>query len=206
MTQWWITYFDDEDDEDDDEDDVVDADMDNEVDDDVSRYSIVPWYMYQLTHFHDYANAHRVDEFSSKNPKFVRISGHFHNFAAVTDDGQLLLGNLESDAPQIIDELQPASLNSADDGKRPGIVSVAVGGEHYLALNEKGEVYSWGIETATSGACGLGTMDEVIKKGWGHSYPDLRIPKPHKVEFGDGLIALDVCASGWHSGALVSRL
>ncbi|GMG39531.1 unnamed protein product [Ambrosiozyma monospora] len=162
--------------------------------------------LHMLTHFHSYANAHRVDRFSDENPKFVRISGHFHNFAVVTDDGQLLLGQIESDVPTIIDELQPASLNASDDGRHHGIVSVAVGNEHYLALNDKGEVYSWGVETEYNGGCGLGTPDEVIGKGWGHGIRHLEIPKPHKVEFGDGMIALDVCACGYQSGALLSRL
>ncbi|GME96188.1 unnamed protein product [Ambrosiozyma monospora] len=95
--------------------------------DDYNTWSApTPDNLHKLTNFHNYANAHRVDRFSSENPKFVRISGHFHNFAVVTDDGQLLLGQIESDVPKIIDELQPASLNAVNDGRRHGIVSVAV--------------------------------------------------------------------------------
>ncbi|GMG37959.1 unnamed protein product [Ambrosiozyma monospora] len=183
--------------------DISSADNENEQE---TSSAPIPGVVHKLSNFHSYVNDNSVDKFCSENPKFVKISGYFHNFAVVTDDGQLLLGESESDDPEIIDELQPASLNSADDGKRHGIVSVAVGGEHYLALNDRGEVYSWGTEFECCGACGLGTRDEVIQKGWGRGHQDLEIPKPQKVEFGDGLIALDVCACGCQSGALVSRL
>ncbi|GMG31196.1 unnamed protein product [Ambrosiozyma monospora] len=186
--------------------DISSEDNEDNEDDEWTLSAPIPGVVHKLTNFHSYANSHRVDKFCSENPKFVKISGYFHNFAVVTDDGQLLLGKSESDFPEIIDELQPDGLNSADDGKRHVIVSVAVGYGHYLALNDKGEVYSWGIEFECCGACGLGTRDEVIQKGWGRGYRNLEIPKPQKVEFGDGLIALDVCACGCQSGALVSRL
>ncbi|GME86969.1 unnamed protein product [Ambrosiozyma monospora] len=135
-------------------------------DNDQTSDAPVPGDVHKLTNFHSYANIHRVDKFSREMPKFVRISGHFHNFAVVTDDSQLLLGQIGNEFPKIIDELQPASLNStSDDGNHHGIVSVAVGVEHYLALNDKGEVYSWGMETGSCGACGLGRRNQVINKG-----------------------------------------
>ncbi|GME97700.1 unnamed protein product [Ambrosiozyma monospora] len=100
-------------------------------------FAPVPTKAHKLTYFHSYANLHRVDQYSSANPKFAKISGCSNNFAVVTDDGQLLLGRAGSDVTKIIDELQPGNPKTTADGRSHGIVCVAVSDEYYnVALLE----------------------------------------------------------------------
>ena len=42
------------------------------------------------------------------------------------------------------------------------IISLAAGDYHILALTEKGNIYSWGLESQFSGCLGLGKPEDII--------------------------------------------
>ncbi|KAG0667110.1 hypothetical protein C6P46_002521 [Rhodotorula mucilaginosa] len=85
--------------------------------------------------------------------KITHISAHFNTFAAysvpstATNEGSVvLLGKKGETRPQIIPELQNL-----------GVIQLAHGDYHNLALTSNGRVYSWGAYS--SGALGLGHPD-----------------------------------------------
>ena len=87
--------------------------------------------------------------------------------------------------PVVIPELQDA-----------GIIRVACGDYHNVALNSSGEVFTWG--GSSQGALGLDSGDSAVSQ-------------PRKVTFGKGdegpaskePFVFAIAAGGWHSGALV---
>lgn len=85
--------------------------------------------------------------------KITHVSAHFNTFAAysvpstATNEGSVvLLGKKGETRPQIIPELQNI-----------GVIQLAHGDYHNLALTSNGRVYSWGAYS--SGALGLGHPD-----------------------------------------------
>lgn len=91
--------------------------------------------------------------------------------------------------------LRPDPLHSLQ-GK--GVIQVALGDYHHLALTSSGEVYSWG--RSAQGQLGLGGTS---KRGI------IDVDEPEKVVFpGDkegkeGCFVFGITAAGWHTGALV---
>lgn len=156
------------------------------------------------------------NRFGGKNALYTKLSGCFNNFAIFTNDGNVLLGNKdiaqfyyegnEDDQPEkynpiIIDELQ-----------NQHIIHVVMGDYHYMALTDKGELLSWGMESGECGCLGLGAKDDVIK---GH--PDLqiedlgvrkgmRVNKPCRVKEPNNSLEngrwMAIAAAGWHSAGL----
>ncbi|GME83638.1 unnamed protein product [Ambrosiozyma monospora] len=145
----------------------------------------------RLEKFHKYVESHS-DTLSS--PSFVRISGNFNKFAVMTNDDQVLLGNSHDFLPVVHPELQHNS-----------IISMAVGDYHYLALNKKGEVYTWGRESDINGCLGnLGSLKEILDSGVGvMDGRSLVVEHPTKIKLPHDGVALAIAAGGWHSASLV---
>ncbi|ODV82793.1 hypothetical protein CANARDRAFT_186280, partial [[Candida] arabinofermentans NRRL YB-2248] len=148
-----------------------------------------------LHSFQKYATRHSRDHMSTS--KFVRISGSFNKFTAITNDDQVLLGDKNSLEPKIIKELQYRS-----------IIAVAVGDHHFLALDKEGKMYSWGKELEANGCLGLGKLSTILEEGMGRLEGNAHqrtviVEKPHLVPI-DGVV-LAIAAGGWQSAALVYK-
>jgi len=154
----------------------------------------------------------------AEDAKVTHISAHFGSFAVYcvppTDDPQgsyVLLGTNTTDSPTILPELQ-----------NQGVIKIAQGDYHTLALTSSGSLFSWGAYS--NGALGLGhpqmyegalsamTRSEsppptILSYHQIRSPPD-RVDKPTKVTFrgekdgGGGKFVFAVAASGWHSACL----
>ncbi|KAH3660441.1 hypothetical protein OGAPHI_007027 [Ogataea philodendri] len=142
-----------------------------------------------LKEFQEYVDRHSQQV--GKRPRFVRLSGSFDQFSAITNDDQVLFGNRQSDHPKIYKELQHNS-----------VISIAVGDYHYLALNKKGELYSWGRESHKNGCLGLGKLtDALSREGVREDGADIVVEHPIRVPIEGQVLA--IAAGGWQSAALV---
>ncbi|KAG7889709.1 hypothetical protein KL908_004822 [Ogataea polymorpha] len=143
----------------------------------------------KLAKFQEYAEKHSA--YGSHKTRFVRLSGSFNRFSAITNDDQVLLGDKSSEKPQIYRELQ---FN--------GVISVAVGDYHFLALNRKGELYAWGRESHKNGCLGLGTLSAALAMpGVRQDGNDIVVEQPVRVPVNGQVLA--IAAGGWQSAALV---
>ncbi|ODQ83063.1 hypothetical protein BABINDRAFT_159525 [Babjeviella inositovora NRRL Y-12698] len=124
--------------------------------------------------------------------RFVRLSGSFRNFAAISSDDQVLIGNRETTEPQIIPELQ-----------KRNFISIAVGDYHYLGLLKNGTLLSWGRESNSCGCLGLGVPEEVFRNGGSLHESSVTVHKPLEVDLG-GKKAVAIAAGGWQSCAIVA--
>lgn len=119
------------------------------------------------------------------NVKFSKIVGGFKNFAIFTSDQKVLMGNetfIDEDITQVDDLEDPIlpHLVPLDD-----IVEMEFGDYHYLALNSKSELFSWGLNSNNCGCLGVGDVDGEIKS-------------PSRIN-GKWIV---ITAAGWHSGGI----
>lgn len=139
--------------------------------------------------------------------KFTKLSGCYNNFAVFTNDGMVLLGNKASteedsnDPPLIIPQLQKA-----------GFIDLKMGDYHYLALNDKGDLYSWGVESNNCGCLGLGSKELFVEKSPSIVH-DLGIRRGMEVEIPSIVKKptpsgkwLAITAAGWHSGGIYAPM
>ncbi|RKP31702.1 RCC1/BLIP-II [Metschnikowia bicuspidata] len=126
---------------------------------------------------------------------YKKLSGCYRTFSVFTDKGQVIIGTVEGNPetwqPQIVLELQSS-----------GVIHIANGDYHQIALTDNGELLSWGLELQRRGCLGLGDIrynrdGAVTTEG---SSSRVKIPmkvlKPGRGKW------LAVTAGGWHSGAL----
>lgn len=127
---------------------------------------------------------------------FSKVSGCYKSFSVFSEQGHVLNGSLNGDPeiwnPVIIQKLQNA-----------GVIQIASGDYHYLALTDKGDLLSWGLELQRKGCLGLGGLrstlnDDIVEEG-----NDIRVEVPMSVikPTSQGKW-LAVTAGGWHSGGL----
>lgn len=150
--------------------------------------------------------------------RVTHISAHFNSFAVYavppTDDpagSYVLLGSNPSDPPSILPELQ-----------NRGVIKIAQGDYHTLALTSAGALFSWGAYS--NGALGLGhpqlyegalakqsrpeQEESTVLPHRQIMSPPERVERPTRVVFrgegeeGGGKFVFGVAASGWHSGCL----
>lgn len=153
--------------------------------------------------------------------QFVKLSGSFRNFAALSDSEHVLLGTkscvispdtdlehqhqeqgqrwlppnatVDLQGPTVIPELQ-----------KVGCISVTAGDYHFLGLLRGGKLMSWGRQSQDCGALGLGPADEVVASGQGRfDRSDLIVQKPQFV-YTDGANVVAIAAGGWHSCAIMT--
>lgn len=88
------------------------------------------------------------------------------------------------------------------------IISLACGDYHTIALTQKGQIYSWGLESQLCGCLGLGPADQAIDQrnlGRWDGIRNMRVSNPTKVNLEEGYTCIGVCAGGWQSGALIIK-
>lgn len=113
--------------------------------------------------------------------QFSKITGCYLNFAIFVDD-QILFGNRER-----LD-------NKPEFFELPGgVIELEMGDYHYLALTDKGELYTWGLESGDCGCLGLGDVEKLDE-----GRNNYRVKTPTKVD-GDWVL---ITANGWHSGGV----
>lgn len=133
---------------------------------------------------------------NAKETEFKKLSGCFKSFSVFTNNGLVLLGNIEGEViqwqPKIITKLQNA-----------GVIDIVSGDYHQLALTDEGELLSWGLELQKKGCLGLGdlstsTNEVIIDEG-----SSFRVLEPTRVlkPTSNGKW-FAVTAGGWHSGGL----
>ncbi|CDO95294.1 unnamed protein product [Kluyveromyces dobzhanskii CBS 2104] len=85
------------------------------------------------------------------------------------------------------------------------IISLSFGDYHGIALSDKGDMYTWGLESEMCGCLGLGKPEAIVSSGAGtfERSRSVRVQKPTKVELGGTCVA--ITAGGWQSGAIVIK-
>lgn len=127
--------------------------------------------------------------------RIVRINGCYNRFAAISTEGKVLLGSANSDRYE-----QPTAIRELQNHH---IITVVAGDYHFLALDQDGNMYSWGRESQCNGCLGLGKLERIISSGEGRlTGADLIVSKPVKVMTSGRVLA--VAAAGWQSAALVT--
>ena len=135
-------------------------------------------------------------------PTFTKLSGCYNLFAIFASDGLVVIGNKtdtaadnEDGEPVVLPELQ---------GR--GVIDMAMGDYHYLALTDRGELLTWGRESSLCGCLGLGSKETFLSEhpeASGDSGSDIVANKPVVVkkpeEKGEWLA---IAAAGWHSGGI----
>lgn len=137
---------------------------------------------YPLTCFNNWLND--VNSIHGTLYQFQKINGCFESFALFTET-DILFGNKSMVKEDY--EGRPIDLKLPKD-----IVEIEMGDYHYLALNNNGELYSWGLNSKNCGCLGLGDSNNV-------SYPSKVKPPNNNGKW------LVITASGWHSGGLFSQ-
>ncbi|CCE64625.1 hypothetical protein TPHA_0I01190 [Tetrapisispora phaffii CBS 4417] len=103
------------------------------------------------------------------------------------------------------DNIMPIQLDDTDDT----IVSLASGDFHSLALTQKGNLYSWGLESQLSGCLGLGLPDSIVQEErvgiYENNGRNIRVLNPSKIKLEDDCVAIAVAAGGWQSSALIVK-
>ncbi|WWD10033.1 hypothetical protein V865_008166 [Kwoniella europaea PYCC6329] len=79
--------------------------------------------------------------------------------------------------------------------KDKGIIQIAIGDYHYAALNDKGQMFTWG--QGDSGQLGRG------QDKFGKSPIRVQFPEDEQDKEGEGAFVFSITAGGWHTGALV---
>uniref|UniRef100_A0A060T4P8 ARAD1C42790p n=1 Tax=Blastobotrys adeninivorans TaxID=409370 RepID=A0A060T4P8_BLAAD len=122
----------------------------------------------------------------------VKLSGSFRRFAAFSDKDTVLLGAQGEFEPQITPELQGVHC-----------VSIAVGDYHALALLRGGKILSWGQESNSCGALGLGKQNVLMQEYGGEERGrGIYIASPQPIELQGR--ALAIAAGGWQSAAIIT--
>ncbi|WWC69286.1 uncharacterized protein I206_103224 [Kwoniella pini CBS 10737] len=97
-----------------------------------------------------------------------------------------------------VENILPDQLESLQN---KGIIQIAIGDYHYAALNDKGEMFTWG--QGDSGQLGRGRDrlgDEPTKVIFPQDQVDL---KDNEGDEQEGSFVFSITAGGWHTGALV---
>lgn len=157
----------------------------------------------------------------TKVSKMIHISGSFRNFAVFNTDGVVYLGNHEMIAQALkspcldlgtprVSNVKPTIM---PDLQNRGIIKIAFGDYHRLALTANGKVLAWGTEPQACGAFGIGAHGDAAARG-AIMEDDLVLRKPVEVYFHSTseyhpeqeskYFAFNIAAAGWHSGALIS--
>ena len=150
------------------------------------------------------------------------ISGSFHKFAVFNSDGlvyigtkgqvqEALDGSMVRQGPGVEEALnKPTVIPSL---QKRGIVAIAFGDYHSLALTAEGKVLSWGTESQMCGCLGHGPVEIARRRGvrlTAHG----QLNEPTEVRFdpletsnrqkpeGNQYFIFNISAAGWHSGAL----
>ncbi|KAF6015469.1 hypothetical protein HII13_000001 [Brettanomyces bruxellensis] len=127
--------------------------------------------------------------------RFIRLSGCYETFAVISEGDDVLIGKrgrMQFKLPLIM-----ASL------KQKSIITVAAGDYHFLALDNKGQVYSWGRESMANNCLGLGKLTTILSKGIGYmDGKDLVVPDPQPIQVSGRVLA--IAAAGWHSALIVA--
>ncbi|AAS52530.1 AEL155Cp [Eremothecium gossypii ATCC 10895] len=87
-------------------------------------------------------------------------------------------------------------------------IAVSAGDYHNLALTDKGELYSWGLESDICGCLGQGDPDEAVDTrqiATFESARSIRVLQPAKVELPANSVCVAITAGGWHSAALIMQ-
>ena len=126
---------------------------------------------------------------------YKKLSGCYRTFSVFTDKGQVIIGTVEGNPetwqPQIVLELQGS-----------GVIHIANGDYHQIALTDNGELLSWGLELQRRGCLGLGDIRYNIDGAVTTEGSSSRVKIPMKVLKPGRGKWLAVTAGGWHSGAL----
>lgn len=139
-----------------------------------------------------------LSKYNKKNKteaSYTKLSGCYQSFAVFTNHEKVLLGKLDTE-----DELCEPSI--PDELQNKGVIQIAIGDYHYLALTDKGKLLSWGLESQNSGCLGLGNLlaisdGSVITENRNH-----RVSEAHEITKPAAGMWLAVCTSGWHAGGL----
>lgn len=156
------------------------------------------------------------------------LSGAFTKFAVFNADGLVYIGTKDM-VQQALGVSTNGSSHTAilEDGVKPivmpslqkrGIVAIAFGDYHTLALTGEGKILTWGTESMKCGCLGLGPMEVARKKGVKYTY-DGNLEEPAEVDLDwfetnpqyhsqpyeekkSEYFVFNISAAGWHSGAL----
>lgn len=82
-------------------------------------------------------------------------------------------------------------------------IQLASGDYHTLGLTQKGNIYTWGIESQSCGCLGLGSQD---RRNTPHNFITLQnvtVQRPAKIDLGENRTCVAVAAGGWQSGAII---
>ncbi|AGO12206.1 AaceriAEL155Cp [[Ashbya] aceris (nom. inval.)] len=88
-------------------------------------------------------------------------------------------------------------------------ITVSAGDYHNIALTDKGELYSWGLESDLCGCLGLGDPNEAVdtrRVAIYESARSLRVLQPAKIELPPNSVCVAIAAGGWHSAALILEI
>lgn len=144
------------------------------------------------------------------------ISGSFCKFAVFNSDGLVYIGTKDQvqealvQGPEVEVKSKPTVIPSL---QKRGIVAIAFGDYHSLALTAEGKVLSWGTEPQMCGCLGHGPVEIARKRGVQLTvhgqldeptevrFDSLETSKPQKPKDNQYFI-FNISAAGWHSGAL----
>jgi SCF-associated factor 1 len=141
----------------------------------------------------------RLEQFVT-TPKLSYISGSFNHFGLFNTAGDVLFGDekAQHDTPPRIDPTF----------QRCGVISLAWGDWHALALFEDGSMFAWGRELRANGCLGMGYRDMEHAREMQLQVDELSVGSrvPRAVTwFSRDRFAFCVAAAGWHSAALVAN-
>ena len=127
--------------------------------------------------------------------RFIRLSGCYRTFAAISDGDEVLIGKNDREHFQY-----PLVMQAL---KQKSIIAVAAGDYHFLALDNKGQAYSWGRESKANNCLGLGKLTTILNSGIGYmDGKDLVVPDPQPISCSGKVLA--IAAAGWQSGMIVA--
>ncbi|KAF8465262.1 regulator of chromosome condensation 1/beta-lactamase-inhibitor protein II [Kalaharituber pfeilii] len=149
------------------------------------------------------------------------ISGSFGKFVIFNNDGLVYIGSqyiVETAVRGIADEddeqaIKPIIMPSL---QKRGIVAIAFGDYHSLALTADGKLFSWGTEPNACGCLGLGPREVASRLGVRYGRDGI-LDEPMEISFNEKLevfypstgqstqspFVFNIAAAGWHSAALV---
>lgn len=158
---------------------------------------------------------------------FTKLSGCYKNFSVFSNYGNVLLGNKENtervangveEGEEGEEQYEPIMI---EELQNQHIIHVVMGDYHFMALTDKGELMSWGMESSECGCLGLGCKEQFIRshinthlpiedlgrqKGMRVGRPSIvKTPTPTPSEEGGSEVRgkwLTIAAAGWHSAGL----
>lgn len=102
-------------------------------------------------------------------------------------------------------EINHTSLAEIEVDAGVKIISLSFGDYHTIALTDKGDIYTWGLESELCGCLGLGNPNTIQSEQIGsfENLRSVRVNKPAKVQIEGTCVA--VTAGGWQTGALILK-